>query len=185
MAICKSLPAAQHISRRELERVAGFLNFAASYIPLGRLYLLPFIKWMNQRSAPSRRDAPVPVNQALLRALLPWDNPTLLKTPVPMHVDPPDQIVMTDASEFGWCGILLPHRVEGIWPLSLSNKSMNWKELEAIRFTLLHFSPLLKANTVKVLSDNTTALACLSRQGSLASTPLWELTKVILEFCRE
>ena len=76
LSICKSLPAAQHISRRELERVAGFLNFAASYIPLGRLYLLPFIKWMNQRSAPSRRDAPVPVDQALLKNLLPWDNPT-------------------------------------------------------------------------------------------------------------
>ena len=109
LEICRTFPAEGHTSRRELERVAGFLNFAASYIPLGRLYLLPFIKWMNQHSTPFNRDSPVPVDQALLRALQPWDNPTLLKTPVPMHVDPPDLVVMTDASEFGWCGILLPH----------------------------------------------------------------------------
>ena len=36
---------------------------------------------------------------------------------------------------------------------------------------------------VRVLSDNTTALSCLSFQGTLRSRPLLDLTRVILVFC--
>ena len=183
LEICKSLPTRQQASRRELEAIAGFLNFASSYVPLGRLYLLPFLKWMNKHTLVSTRDIPVPVDQELLRTLQPWDNPDLLQAPVPMHVDRPDLVVMTDASEWGWCGILLPHRVEGVWPQSVASHSMNWKELETIRLSLLHFRPLIAGKTIKVLSDNTTALACLKHQGSLASTHLWFLSKIILEDC--
>ena len=66
---------------------------------------------------------------------------------------------------------------------SVASQSMNWKELETIRLTLLHFRPLIAGKTIKVLSDNVTALACLKRQGSLASTPLWSLSRMILEDC--
>ena len=183
LGLCKLLRETTNISRRDLEAISGYLNFAAKYIPLGRLYLLPFLKWTNVHTQANSRDTLVPVTQRLLSSLQPWENRVLLQTPVPMHVNRPELILMTDASEWGWCGILLPHRVEGIWAQSVACHSMNWKELETIRLSLLHFLPLIKGKTIKVLSDNTTALACLKNQGSLASTHLWLLSKRILENC--
>ena len=60
---------------------------------------------------------------------------------------------------------------------------MNWKELKAIHLSLLHFSKFLRGKVVKILSDNTSALACIRRQGSLSSVPLSSLTEEILLFC--
>ena len=90
---------------------------------------------------------------------------------------------MTDASLFGWSGVLLPYRVEGEWPQSLWYHSMNWKELQAILLTVLHFLPRLKGRVVKVWSDNMTALACIRRQGSAHSPALLELASSLLILC--
>ena len=61
---------------------------------------------------------------------------------------------------------------------------MNWKELRAIFLTLSYFADQLQGKTVRVLSDNTTAIACLRRQGSLVCPFLWNLTRDILELCQ-
>ena len=59
----------------------------------------------------------------------------------------------------------------------------NWKELKAIHLTLMHFFPSLINKVVLLLSDNTTALGCLRKQGTLRNFPLHLLTREILEFC--
>ena len=94
----------------------------------------------------------------------------------------PSVEIMTDASLFGWSGVLLPHRVEGAWDQGVWHHSMNWKELKAIHLTLIHFSYHLSGKSVRVLSDNRTALACLRNHGSLASQALLDLSLKSLEF---
>ena len=120
------------LSRRDLERIVGYLNFTAPFRPLGRLYLLPIIQWMNSHSTVHNRDSPLPLDSSLRRILDPWSNQKALSSPVPMHIPNPSEELMTDASLFGWSGVLLPHRVEGGWHRSLWFHSMNWKELQAI-----------------------------------------------------
>ena len=107
----------------------------------------------------------------------------ILSRPVPMHPPTPVVELMTDASLFGWSGLLLPRRVEDSWGQEVRAFSMNWKELKAIHLSLLHFSKFLRGKVVKILSDNTSALACIHRQGSLSSVPLSSLTEEILLFC--
>ena len=152
-------------SRRDLESLVGFLNFTAGYLPLGRLYLIPIIVWMNFHTAVESRDLLVPLDKELRSALLPWTFKDSLREPVPMHLEIPSVDIMTDASGYGWGGVLIPYQVRGTWCPSVSNLSMNWKELRAIFLTLDYFSDLLQGKTVRVLSDNTTALACLRHQG--------------------
>ena len=171
------------LSRRDLERVIGYLNFTAPFRPLGRLYLLPIIQWMNSHSTVHNRDSPLFLDSSLRRILDPWSNQKALSSPVPMHVPNPSEELMTDASLFGWSGVLLPYRVEGEWPQSLWYHSMNWKELQAILLTVLHFLPRLKGRVVKVWSDNMTALACIRRQGSAHSPALLELASSLLILC--
>ena len=166
-----------------MESVVGFLSFAADYIPLGRLFLLPIIRWMNRASSTLHRDTPILLDPSLTTAFAAWADRQALVIPVPMSHPSPTLEIMTDASLYGWSGIFLPHRVDGVWPMTVWFHSMNWKELKAILLTILYFAESLRGQSVRVLSDNTTALACLRRQGSLHSPYLYLLSKEILEFC--
>lgn len=173
------------MSRRDLERLVGFLNFTAPFLPLGRLYLIPVMFWMNRHTSTASRDIPVPLDEDLRTALLPWSDMEALSTPVPMHLPPPSVEIMTDASGQGWSGWLLPDEVFGTWDLESLSQSINWKELRAIHLTLLHFGDRLRGQAVKILTDNTTAVACIRRQGSVNSSSLWELSRDILIFAQD
>ena len=183
LSLVRSARQAVTMTRREMESIVGFLSFAADYIPLGRLFLLPIIRWMNRVSSTVHRDVPILLDRTLSTAFAAWADQQALRVPVPMFPPSPTLEIMTDASLFGWSGILLPHRVEGAWPITVWFHSMNWKELKAIWLTVLYFADSLRGQSVRVLSDNTTALACLRRQGSLHSPFLYFLSKEILEFC--
>ena len=159
VAKCNECSNETFMSRRSLEQLVGLLNFAAACIPLGRFYL-PVIRWMNSHTSAGSRDLQVPLDAELKDMLLPWLGPSFLGRSVPMHVPIPSLEIMTDASLHGWCGLLLPHRVEGVWSHELSGHSMNWMELKAIHFTILQFAGRLRGRFVRVLS-NTTALAII------------------------
>ena len=172
------------ISRRQLESLIGFLNFAASLVPLGRNLLYPLMSWLNKKTLTSTRDSWVPVDQDLRSALAPWLDEDLIRTAVPMKIPCPAAEIMTDASDLGWCGILLPHEVKGTWTQEEVAFSINWKELKAVHLTLVYFAEELQGQTVRVLSDNMSALACIRRQGTLACPRLLDLTSLILRHCQ-
>ena len=54
--------------------------------------------------------------------------------------------------------------------------SINWKELKAIHMSILVFQKWQRGQCVRIRSDNMTALACLRREGSLASEALLSLS---------
>ena len=70
--------------------------------------------------------------------------------------------------------------MRGVWDTAQRAMSINWLELKAIHLSLIHFMPLLKGRCVSLRADNSTALACIRRQGSLASPALWDLSREIL-----
>ena len=103
-------------SRRHLERLMGVLNWASNFVPLGRLHLRPLIKWMNCNTSALTRDLPTLLDDVFKTSLRVWLDPSFLELSVPMSLPLPSLQLMTDASKAGWCGIILPHRVEGSWP---------------------------------------------------------------------
>ena len=169
-----------HIKRSVLESLVGFLSFAASYLPLGRLWIKPLQSWMNSRSSPLWRHESIALDDAFREALLPWSDRAFLESSVPVLQDSPSRVLMTDASRWGWGGVVPPHQVQGVWDEGLKDRSMNWLELKAIHLALLHFLPLLEGRCVSLRSDNMTALSCVRRQGSLVSPSLWSLSREIL-----
>ena len=181
--MCREGQAASWITRRELECLTGFLNFATKALPLGRLYLNPLIMWMNANTSAQSRDLPVPLDSSLKEALVPWLNRKFLEQSIPMVVPDPSCDLMTDASDHGWCGVLLPHGVRGEWSKEEKSLPIDWRELRAIHCALFFFKERIRANSVRVLSDNTTALSCLRHQGSNHSQDLYLLSRDIFEFC--
>ena len=99
----------------------GLLNWASNFVPLGRLHLRPLIRWMNLHTSPLTRDQPSPLDGAIKSSLRGWIDRSFLERSVPMATPLPTLQLMTDASNRGWCSVLLPHQVEGIWPQELRN----------------------------------------------------------------
>ena len=84
----------------------------------------------------------------------------------------PDFLLYTDASTHGWGCSLLHHIADGLWSQEKSALRINLVELRAVRLALLQFQHLLQSKIVRVLADNTTALAYLSHHGGTHSSAL-------------
>ena len=184
LSFCRDGLEASRLTRRELERLTGFFNFAAQYLRLGKLFLKPIVLWMNRNTSVALRDRYVLLDDSLREALIPWMDPDFLRCPIPIRRHPFSKTLMTDASLDAWSGILLPHSVRGPWPPEWEGMSMNWKELKAVHLSLIRFQNQLKGHCVRILSDSTTALACIRKEGSLASEALWDLAKDLLLFAQ-
>ena len=91
----------------------------------------------------------------------------------------PDLFLYTDASNVGWGASLLQDSVSGYWDIEERSLHINILELRVICLGLRHLAEVLRNSVVAVFSDNTTALACLSREGGTHSTLLtkeaWEI----------
>ena len=172
----------ERISRRELEKIVGFLNFAAGFIKWGKLFLKPIQRWMNSHTSVSQRDTLLVVDEEFREAFLPWAREEFLRTPISFVNARATKELMTDASEDGWAGVLLPNILWGDWPQEWKNQSMNWNELKAVHLALTLFHEELEGSCVMVLSDSMTALSCLRKEGSLASVALGNLTEEICLF---
>ena len=59
---CQEFQRKDSASRREMESLTGVLNFAASYIDLGRLHLIPIMIWVNLYILTRSRDSQVPLD---------------------------------------------------------------------------------------------------------------------------
>lgn len=72
-------------------------------------------------------------------------------------------------------------RSQFVIPAAQSHRSSNWRELSAILHALRLYASLLPAKVLLIMSDNTTALACIRNQGSRNSvlnaiaTQIWEI----------
>lgn len=183
-SMCRSFGAKSHSSRRQLEHLVGTLNFAAQFVPLGVLHLRPLVTWMNFHTSPSTRDLRVPLDSVFKSHLQVWQGMDLMGASVPMSPPSPSINLMTDSSLFGWSGIVLPYSASGVWPPSFSNMSINWLELMAIKKSLKHFVHLLRGRSVLLMSDNSTSVACIQRQGTYRSADLMSLSRDILMFCQ-
>ena len=181
---CNAFRLRETASRREMESLTGLLNFAASYLALGRLHLLPIMLWMNLNTFPLSRDVQVYLDDDLRELLQVWTDPAFLGRSVPMRHPKPTISLMTDASLEGWCGVLLPQKVWGSWPPSVSHLSMNWKELRAVLLSLREFGRQLEGRSIQLLSDNSTTISCLRHQGSVRHPHLHALSAEILLLCR-
>ena len=183
-SMCRSFGAKSHSSRRQLEHLVGTLNFAAQFVPLGVLHLRPLVTWMNFHTSPSTRDLRVPLDSVFKSHLQVWQGMDLMGASVPMSPPSPSINLMTDSSLFGWSGIVLPYSASGVWPPSFSNMSINWLELMAIKKSLKHFVHLLRGRSVLLMSDNSTSVSCIQRQGTYRSADLMSLSRDILMFCQ-
>ena len=95
----------------------------------------------------------------------------------------PDFILFLDASLTGW-GCSSEHgRTGGHWDSTEVAVSINALELKAGLFALQVFASDKCCIHVRLLMDNTTAVACVNKMGTSHSDTCHNISKQIWEFC--
>ena len=173
------------VSRRQLERILGSLQFAAVVDPVGKAALKDLNRYFRAAARNKRRDR-LWLNPPSLRSSLKrWLRPGILAKKICFRPPPPSVEVTTDASLSGWgFASSLGHRHLGKWSPHLQGRHINILELAAILIALkaIHLPP---GTHVRVHSDNLTAVNCLCRQGSARSPPLNSWVRSILHLVSE
>nr|KAG5707751.1 hypothetical protein BaRGS_003326 [Batillaria attramentaria] len=168
-------------------RFLGLLNAAADLLPLGRLRTRRLQLYLLSQWRPVSGDLqqPIPLPLDLLSEFNPWTDPLWLASGVPLTSPPPSLSLCTDASQEGWGAHLLPNFevTHGLWSPEEKLAHINVLELRAVWLALQHWCPLVSKQPVLVLTDNSTVVAYIRKQGGTRSTQLCELTRDLLLWC--
>ena len=97
------------------------------------------------------------------------------------HGDP--DIMTTDASLSGWGACLDGMTTGGRWNPSESTHNMNYLEILAVLFALQSFSNKVSAKHIKLMVDNTNAVATINQMGTCHSNLNNKLVQQIWEWC--
>jgi len=162
------------ITRRQLEKIVGLINFACVASPLGRIYLKRVNRYLRALARRRLRDIPVLLSQEFRAKLLFWLKLQVLKSHVPWRTPPPSVELLTDASNKGW-GFHTSDRQQGKgqWKSPINSFHINVKEFVAVWIPLqnCHWR---KGMSIKLHLDNTSVVNCLNRGDSKS----WTLTAV-------
>ncbi|XP_032363038.1 LOW QUALITY PROTEIN: uncharacterized protein LOC116675032 [Etheostoma spectabile] len=163
-------------------RLLGLMAAAILVIPLGRLFMRDFQRWVTSlRLDPVRHGARrVTVTVECGMALRRWRHPAFLVQGVALGTVLARKVVTTDASLSGWGGTQEGRFVRGVWSESLRRCHINYLELLAVFLALRRFLPLLNGHHVLVRTDNTTTVAYINRQGGLRSRQLHTLARRLI-----
>ena len=104
--------------------------------------------------------------------------------PVKFQTCKPALYIYTDASNTGWgCQSTNGKFTFGQWSKEEHGSHINYLELKAIYFALKCFAPDCFNRTVKILTDNTTAMAYVNNKGGCHNKQLCDLAITIWNLC--
>ena len=175
-----------HLPARGFLSLLGFLNNLCQAVPLGRLHLRP-LQWYLKcfwRPHIDPLEAQIPLRPAFFQALAWWgeDGNTLQGSP--LHLPDPQICVVTDASLHGWGGHCQSQSAKGSWSQQDSLLHINNLEMKAVLRCLQAFLPLVQGKVVLIMSDNTTVVSHIKREGGTHSWDLYLLTRELFAWCQ-
>merc|ERR1711872_95990 len=106
--MCRLTTIAQQVSRADLEGLIGIITFSYSVVPIGRMFANPLIIWMREHTSVSARHAKTSVSSFLRNLLRPFCKGNFLEQEVSFKTLTPDLVLMTDASDYVWSGVIFP-----------------------------------------------------------------------------
>ena len=168
-------------------RALGLMNAASDLLLFGkrnyrRLQLHLLSNW-SPASQDLERWLMLPAD--LTSEVSKWLDTEWLLAGVPLSLPSPRLSLCFDASTTGWGAHLLPEFLvaQGKWMELESQQHINWLELKAVWYALLHWQTLVSGESVSVMSDNSTVVAYLQKQGGTKSPILCRLTIDLLSWC--
>ncbi len=178
---------AKRVPARIFLVLLGHLTSLAAYVPLGRLHTRPLQFHLLHQWRPQEDSlcAQIDLDDSVRDELDWWSSPGHVKAGVCLDPPTPDLTICTDASLSGWGAVLtgegdLREEALGTWPDHYRGRSINSLELEAVALALEAFRRWTDGKAVHLLSDNTTVVSYITKQGGTHSAFLTSLTRRIL-----
>ncbi|KAG1035982.1 hypothetical protein G6F43_013135 [Rhizopus delemar] len=100
-----------------------------------------------------------------------------------MQAKVPQLTIYTDASDLGWGVASQELETAGFWTAREKETSINTRELQAIYFGLQLHARKYRGSTIRVYTDNMTALKYTVKDGGTASALLQDLAVKIQDLC--
>ena len=147
------------------------------------MYATPLIVWMNEHTSVSARFAKILVTPSLRELLKPFCKDNFLSQKVSFKTLVPDLVLMTDASDYGWSGVILPYVIKDTWSGLDQYRSINEREMLAVTLFVHFMRSTLAGKHVVIHTDSEVVFFCLKRMGSLRSPPLMSLVRQFLSLC--
>jgi hypothetical protein len=182
VAAVSAIHSQQLLTPRALSRTIGLINFVGEFVELGRLNLRPIQLWLAHRWSQRTEDFDVTIraDPSLVQALAPWLNQAWLTAGVPLVSPSPTLTLFTDASLEGWGACLGDLHARGPWQPQERLKHINVLELVAVQRAVEAFRGQIRSHCLLLLTDNTTCVAYLRKQGGTKSADMCALTWDIL-----
>ena len=174
--------------------MAALLGKFTSIIPamgdaLIRIRFLQRELALNLKKYQSNWEAPCPLSTRALQELVWWLTWAKIKNGLPIHkqIITPDITIHVDALGTGWGATSKLGNFSGKWTETEKVHAINVRESKTIWIGLkLHVKKFnIKDTTIKIYTDNISALKYASKAGNTASITLQELALKINELCHE
>ena len=146
------------------------------------IQLMLHSQWTQVSDSPYLRIYP---EHKSLRELEWWASRANLTVGRPFLRLDPTMTIVTDASMEGWGGHLGDWVISGQWSSAWAKHHINWLELQAVWLTLQHFLPQVRDTAVDVLTDNSTTVAYINKEGGTQSPTLCYLALDLWAWCRQ
>ena len=142
------------LKTRDCMVLLGKRNFATIAIPLARLHCRPLQFCLPRRMQEmSYMDSQMTLSREARVSLRWWTSPLLNGRSLQMN--PPTQVISTNASLSGWGAQMKQVTIQGLWTDTDKFMHINYLELKTVLFALQHWLPQLENQTVSLQLDNT------------------------------
>ena len=175
--------ARKFLSRREppaqrWQVLLGHMSSLEKLVPRGRLRMRSLqwhlkSHWSLERDPPN---LPVPRSRQVEEDFSWWMVRDHLLEGTPFGTPTPDLRVYSDASRTGWGAHLLDQSVSGVWSHQENSLHINLLEMKDLFLALRSFKHLVTDHRVTAMSDNSTVVAYVNKQGGTVSDSLCSLT---------
>ena len=181
LAIVKSFLDCPAPRAREWQVLLGHLSSLEKLVPRGRIRMRSLqLELRAQWSQSADPDSRVSWSEQVRQDLLWWTAEDNLLQGVPLSLPPPEMLLFTDASKEGWGAHLQELTASGMWSPREKELHINLLEMKAVLMACHAFQERLMHHSVGLMSDNTTVVAYVNKQGGTISSSLYLLTRQVL-----
>ena len=152
-------------------------------VPEGRLHMRPFqFHFKEHWRYPQSLDSLLPWTEMISAHPDWWQNPANVMRGADLHPDHSIQLI-TDTSNEGWGAHLNQSSTKGLCSDKEKRLHINVLELKVVSLALRSFKDQCQNQTVLVLTDNSTMVAYINKQGGTHSSEMCALLWKIMTWC--
>lgn len=168
--LCQHVLSAKVLSIRQVAKLLGTLTSAFPGVKFGPLHYrsLERCKIAALKKAKGNFDANMLLSQLAAQDIQWWINNIESSVNV-LSLGNASIVLTTDASKTGWGAVTSNSSASGQWKTEESTQHINCLELTAVLFGLKSLLNNVKRAHIKILSDNTTTVACINKMGTTHS----------------